>query len=90
MSVAFPDVVVFDVSFSCVVYSRGNRTPESEKKQTSAYLIKRKLKKKIWYTYPHTRAQARSFEFDSAVPWQRAPPLDHVQVAAVRAAWHES
>ena len=23
------------VSFSCVVYSRGNRTPESEKKQTS-------------------------------------------------------
>ena len=33
------------VSFSCgVVYSRGNRTPESEKKQTSAYLIKRKMK----------------------------------------------
>ena len=26
---------------------------------------------------------------DSAAPWQRAPPLDHVQVAAVRADWHE-
>ena len=52
MSVAFPDVVVFDVSFSCgIVYSRGNRTPESEKKQTSVYLIKRKKKKKILYTY---------------------------------------
>ena len=36
------------VSFSCgIVYSRGNRTPESEKKQTSVYLIKRKMKKKI-------------------------------------------
>ena len=28
------------------VYSRGNRTPEDEKKQTSVYLIKRKMKKK--------------------------------------------
>ena len=36
------------------------------------------------------RRQARSFEVDSAAPWQRAPPLDHVQVGAVRAAWHES
>ena len=35
-------------------------------------------------------APRRNFETDSAVPWQRAPPLDHVQVAAVRAAWHES
>ena len=52
MSVAFPDVIVFDVSFICgVVYSRGNRTPESEKKQTSVYLIKRKMKKKVLYTY---------------------------------------
>ena len=52
MSVAFPDVVVFDGSFSCgIVYSRGNRTPESEKNQTSVYLIKRKMKKKILYTY---------------------------------------
>ena len=32
MSVDFPDVVVLTVSFCCVVYSRGNRTPESEKK----------------------------------------------------------
>ena len=40
------------VSFSCgVVYSCGNRTPESEKKRTSAYLIKRKMKKKVLYTY---------------------------------------
>ena len=43
MSVDFPDVVCLTVSFSCgIVYSRGNRTPESEKKQTSVYLIKRK------------------------------------------------
>ena len=40
------------VSFSCgIVYSRGNRTPESENKQTSVYLIKRKMKKKVLYTY---------------------------------------
>ena len=51
MSVASPDVVVFDGSFSCVVYSRGNGTPESERKQTSAYLIKQKMKKIILYTY---------------------------------------
>ena len=35
-------------------------------------------------------APRRNFEADSAAPWQRAPPLDHVQVAAVCAAWHES
>ena len=35
-------------------------------------------------------APRRNIEADSAAPWQRAPPLDHVQVAAVRAAWHES
>ena len=35
-------------------------------------------------------APRRNFEADSAAPWQRALPLDHVQVAAVRAAWHES
>ena len=35
-------------------------------------------------------APRRNLEADSAAPWQRAPPLDHVQVAAVRAAWHES
>ena len=29
-------------------------------------------------------APRRNFEADSAAPWQRAPPLDHVQVAAVR------
>ena len=33
---------------------------------------------------------AETFEADSPAPWQRAPPLDHVQVAAVRAAWHGS
>ena len=31
-----------------------------------------------------------NFEADSAAPWQRTPPLDHVEVAAMRAAWHES
>ena len=31
-------------------------------------------------------APRRNCEADSAAPWQRAPPLDHVQVAAVRAA----
>ena len=31
-------------------------------------------------------APRQNFEADSAAPWQRAPPLDHVQVAAVRAA----
>ena len=35
-------------------------------------------------------APRRNFEVDSAAPWQRAPLVDYVQVAAVRAAWHES
>ena len=35
-------------------------------------------------------APRRNFEADSVAPWQRAPPLDHVQVAAVRATWHQS
>ena len=35
-------------------------------------------------------APRRNFEADRATPWQRAPSLDHVQVAAVLAAWHES
>ena len=35
-------------------------------------------------------AATRNFEADSAAPRQRTPLLDHVQVAAVRAAWHES
>ena len=35
-------------------------------------------------------APRRNFEADSAASWQRAPHLDHVEVAAVRAAWHES
>ena len=34
-------------------------------------------------------APRRNFEADNAAPWQRPPPLDHVQVAAVRAASHE-
>ena len=34
-------------------------------------------------------APRRNVEADSAALWQRAPPLDHVQVAAVRVAWHE-
>ena len=35
-------------------------------------------------------APRRNFEADITAPWQRTPPLDRVQVAAVRAAWHES
>ena len=35
-------------------------------------------------------APRRNVEDDTAAPWQRASPRDHVQVAAVRAAWHES
>ena len=34
-------------------------------------------------------APRRKFKADSAAPWQGAPPLDHVEVAAVRAARHE-
>ena len=96
-----------------LVYSRGNRTPGSEKRQTLVYLIKRKMKKKILVYVPGTyispfvelqftrnpanevaadclAAPRRNFEADSAAAWQRAPPLDHVKIAAVRAAWHES
>ena len=43
------------VSFSCgIVYSRRKRTPESEKKQMSVYLIKRKIKKKMLVYVPGT------------------------------------
>ena len=47
MSVASLMFSCLTVSFSCVVYSRGNITSESEEEQTSVYLIKRKMKKKI-------------------------------------------
>ena len=43
------------VSFSCgIVYSRVKRTPESEKKKTFVYLIKRKIKKKMLVYVPGT------------------------------------
>ena len=43
---SFPDFVLFDGSFSCgIVYSRVKRTPETEKKKTYVYLIKRKNQK---------------------------------------------
>ena len=43
------------VSVSCgIVYSRGKGTPESEKKQTSVYLIKRKIEKKMLIYVPGT------------------------------------
>ena len=39
---------------------------------------------------PYAQQQlARDLEVERAAMGQRAPPLDHVQVAAVRAAWHE-
>ena len=42
-------------SFRCgIVYSRGNRTPESAKKQASVYAIKRKMKKKKLVYIPGT------------------------------------
>ena len=51
-----PTSSTFHFSFSCgIVYSRGNRTPESEIKQTSVYLIRRKMRKKFhihtWHTH---------------------------------------
>ena len=43
------------VLFSCgIVYSRVKRTPESEKKKTSVYLIKRKIKKEMLVYVPGT------------------------------------
>ena len=43
------------VSFSCgIVYSRVERTPESDKKKTYVYLIKRKIKKKMLVYVPGT------------------------------------
>ena len=43
------------VSFSCgIVYSRVKRTPESAKKKTYVYLIKRKIKKKMLVYVPGT------------------------------------
>ena len=49
---AGPTSSTFHFSFSCgIVYSRGNRTPEREKKQSSVYLIKRKMNNKTLYTY---------------------------------------
>ena len=50
-----PTSSTFHSSLSCgIVYSRGNRTPESEKKQMSVYLIKRKIKKKMLVYVPGT------------------------------------
>ena len=43
------------VSFCCgIVYSRVKRTPESEKKNTYVYLIKRKIKQKMLVYVPGT------------------------------------
>ena len=45
---ARPTSSTFHFSFSCgMAYSRGNRAPESEIRQTSVYLIKRKMEKKF-------------------------------------------
>ena len=110
---AGPTSSTFHFSFSCgIVYSRGKKTPDIEKKQTSGDVIKRKMKKNFLVYVPGTcispfvelqftrnaaidvaadcLAATRNFEADSAAPRQRTPLLDHVQVAAVRAAWHES
>ena len=43
---------IFHLVMEQSFHSRGNRTPESEKKQTSVYVIKRKLKKKLLVYVP--------------------------------------
>ena len=64
---AGPTSSTFHFSFSCgIVYSRGNRTPESEEKPTSVYLIKRKMKKYI-YTY-------MSYPYSSTSIYRRTTP----------------
>ena len=70
------------VSFSCgIVYSRGNRTPESEKNQTSVYLIKRKMKKKICIrtegsSTTNSSSSSSSREAVQNVNWStRRPPV---------------
>ena len=50
-----PILSCLTVSFSCgIVYSRVERTPESDKKKTYVYLIKRKIKKKMLVYVPGT------------------------------------
>ena len=75
MSVDFPDVV-FDgrrlVAEYLVVYSRGSRTPESEKKR-SVYLIKRKMKKKKNVYVPGTYI----FPFVVMLSWMTRSVLPH-------------
>ena len=72
MSVDFPDVVL-TVSFCCgIVFSPGNRTPESEKKQTSVYLIKRKMKENFVYV-PGTYM----FPFVVMLSWLTRSVLQH-------------
>ena len=57
------------VSFSCVlVYSLGNRTPESENKQTSVYLIKRKIKKENFGIRTRARETRPGAMTSSALP----------------------
>ena len=85
---AGPTSSTFHFSFSCgIVYSRGNRTPESEIKQTSVYLIKRKMKKKFhihtWHTHTtvvvhlstRRRHQVKMEQTGSEPPNRHSPEL---------------
>ena len=68
LSVAFPDVARLTVSFSCgVVYARGNRTPDSEKKQTYVYLVKQKNKKKMLVYIPGTHISPFALALEGSV-----------------------
>ena len=56
------------VSFSCgIVYSRVKRTPESGKKKTYVYLIKRKIKKKMLVYVPGTYIPSCVLAFEGGV-----------------------
>ena len=63
-----------------------SQTHDTEILHSNAVLSTRYVERK---TADSIAAPRRNFEVDSAAPWQRAPPLNHVQVAAVRAAWHQ-
>ena len=75
MSVDFPDVVFDGLRLVVEYYSRGNRTPESEKKQTSVYVIKTENEKENFVYVPGT------YTFPSVVmlSWLTRSVLPHTR-----------
>ena len=80
-----------------LLYGYGNITQESIegflshiKTQTMFKLLQFTRNAAIDMAADRVDAPCRNVEADSAAPWPRAPPLDHVKVVAVRAAGHES